>query len=118
MEQLKNPFAIYGYKGAEYFCDRKKPNRNKEHEPVHTVSFDELPGNKNCASMVKTTGDAHANQSTVSETLALWPRFIEPLFLETTNCSRISPVSICILCIDKSRGTETKITSRAVRIGR
>ena len=24
MEQLNNPFAIYGYKGAEYFCDRKK----------------------------------------------------------------------------------------------
>ena len=24
--------------------------------------------------MVKTTEDAHANQSTVSETLALWPR--------------------------------------------
>ena len=24
MEQLKNPFAIYGYKEAEYFCDRKK----------------------------------------------------------------------------------------------
>lgn len=24
MEQLKNPFVIYGYKGAEYFCDRKK----------------------------------------------------------------------------------------------
>lgn len=38
MEQLKNPFAIYGYKEAEYFCDRKKLNRNKEHEPVHTVS--------------------------------------------------------------------------------
>lgn len=48
-----------------------------------TVSFDELTGNKNCASMVKTTGDAHANQSTVSETLALWPRFIEPLFLDS-----------------------------------
>lgn len=40
MEQLKNPFVIYGYKGAEYFCDRKKKRlkRNKEHEPVHTVS--------------------------------------------------------------------------------
>lgn len=24
MEQLNNPFVIYGYKGAEYFCDRKK----------------------------------------------------------------------------------------------
>ena len=24
MEQLNNPFIIYGYKGAEYFCDRKK----------------------------------------------------------------------------------------------
>ena len=24
MEQLKNPFVIYGYKGAEYFYDRKK----------------------------------------------------------------------------------------------
>ena len=24
MEKLKNPFVIYGYKGAEYFCDRKK----------------------------------------------------------------------------------------------
>ena len=24
MEQLKNPYVIYGYKGAEYFCDRKK----------------------------------------------------------------------------------------------
>ncbi len=24
MERLKNPFTIYGYKGAEYFCDRKK----------------------------------------------------------------------------------------------
>ena len=23
MEQLNNPFVIYGYKGAEYFCDRK-----------------------------------------------------------------------------------------------
>lgn len=38
MEQPKNPFVIYGYKGAEYFCDRKKLNRNKEHEPVHTAS--------------------------------------------------------------------------------
>lgn len=24
MEQLNNPFVIYGYKGAEYFYDRKK----------------------------------------------------------------------------------------------
>ena len=24
MEQLNNPFVIYGYKGAEYFCDCKK----------------------------------------------------------------------------------------------
>lgn len=24
MEKLKNPFVIYGYKGAEYFCDRKE----------------------------------------------------------------------------------------------
>ena len=24
MEQLNNPFVIYGYKGADYFCDRKK----------------------------------------------------------------------------------------------
>lgn len=24
MEQLNNPFVIYGYKGVEYFCDRKK----------------------------------------------------------------------------------------------
>lgn len=24
MEQLNNPFIIYGYKGADYFCDRKK----------------------------------------------------------------------------------------------
>ena len=24
MEQLNNPFVIYGYKGSEYFCDRKK----------------------------------------------------------------------------------------------
>lgn len=24
MKQLNNPFVIYGYKGAEYFCDRKK----------------------------------------------------------------------------------------------
>ena len=24
MEQLNNPFVIYGYKGGEYFCDRKK----------------------------------------------------------------------------------------------
>ena len=24
MEQLNNPFVIYGYKGTEYFCDRKK----------------------------------------------------------------------------------------------
>lgn len=39
-----------------------------------TVSFNELTRNKNCASKVKTTGDAHANQSIVSETLALWPR--------------------------------------------
>ena len=23
MERLNNPFVIYGYKGAEYFCDRK-----------------------------------------------------------------------------------------------
>lgn len=38
MEQPKNPFVIYGYKGAEYFCDRKKLNRNKEHEPVNTAS--------------------------------------------------------------------------------
>lgn len=24
MEQLNNPFVIYGYKGADYFCDRKR----------------------------------------------------------------------------------------------
>lgn len=30
MEQLNNPFVIYGYKGAEYFCDAKK--RRKYHE--------------------------------------------------------------------------------------
>lgn len=24
MERLNNPFVIYGYKGAEYFCDRRK----------------------------------------------------------------------------------------------
>ena len=24
MKQLNNPFVIYGYKGAEYFCDRRK----------------------------------------------------------------------------------------------
>ncbi len=24
MERLNNPFVIYGYKGADYFCDRKK----------------------------------------------------------------------------------------------
>ena len=24
MERLNNPFVIYGYKGAEYFCDRQK----------------------------------------------------------------------------------------------
>lgn len=24
MEQLNNPFVVYGYKGAEYFCDRRK----------------------------------------------------------------------------------------------
>lgn len=24
MEQLNNPFVIYGYKGSEYFCDRQK----------------------------------------------------------------------------------------------
>lgn len=24
MEKLRNPFVIYGYKGAEYFCDREK----------------------------------------------------------------------------------------------
>lgn len=24
MEQLNNPFVVYGYKGAEYFCDREK----------------------------------------------------------------------------------------------
>lgn len=24
MEQLNNPFVVYGYKGSEYFCDRKK----------------------------------------------------------------------------------------------
>lgn len=41
MEQLKDPFAIYGYKEAEYFCDRKKLNRNKEHEPVHTASCED-----------------------------------------------------------------------------
>lgn len=27
MEQLNNPFVIYGYKGAEYFCDRKKETK-------------------------------------------------------------------------------------------
>ena len=24
MERLNNPFVIYGYKGAEYFCDMQK----------------------------------------------------------------------------------------------
>lgn len=28
MGQLRNPFVIYGYKGAEYFCDRKKRDEN------------------------------------------------------------------------------------------
>lgn len=28
MEQLNNPFVIYGYKGAEYFCDRKKRRKS------------------------------------------------------------------------------------------
>ena len=27
MGQLRNPFVIYGYKGAEYFCDRKKETK-------------------------------------------------------------------------------------------
>ena len=27
MEQLNNPFVIYGYKGAEYFCDRETETR-------------------------------------------------------------------------------------------
>lgn len=27
MEQLNNPFVIYGYKGAEYFCDREKETK-------------------------------------------------------------------------------------------
>lgn len=41
MEQPKNQFVIYGYKGAEYFCDRKRLKRNKEHEPVHTASCED-----------------------------------------------------------------------------
>ena len=28
MERLNNPFVIYGYKGAEYFCDRQKETEN------------------------------------------------------------------------------------------
>ena len=24
MATLNNPFVVYGYKGAEYFCDRQK----------------------------------------------------------------------------------------------
>lgn len=27
MEKLNNPFVVYGYKGAEYFCDREKETR-------------------------------------------------------------------------------------------
>ena len=27
MEQLNNPFVVYGYKGAEYFCDREKETK-------------------------------------------------------------------------------------------
>ena len=27
MGQLRNPFVIYGYKGAEYFCDRKNETK-------------------------------------------------------------------------------------------
>lgn len=27
MERLNNPFVIYGYKGAEYFCDRKEETK-------------------------------------------------------------------------------------------
>ena len=27
---INNPFVIYGYKGAEYFCDRKKSARHKK----------------------------------------------------------------------------------------
>lgn len=30
MEQLKNPFVIYGYKGAEYFYDRKKETETQQ----------------------------------------------------------------------------------------
>lgn len=27
MRQLNNPFVVYGYKGAEYFCDREKETK-------------------------------------------------------------------------------------------
>ncbi len=27
MERLNNPFVIYGYKGTDYFCDRKKETK-------------------------------------------------------------------------------------------
>ena len=27
MEELNNPFVVYGYKGAEYFCDREKETK-------------------------------------------------------------------------------------------
>ena len=29
MATLNNPFVVYGYKGAEYFCDRQKETEKK-----------------------------------------------------------------------------------------
>lgn len=46
MKELNNPFVVYGYKGAPYFCDREKETSNiavfyqqKQSKPVPVINY-------------------------------------------------------------------------------
>ena len=42
MATLNNPFVVYGYKGAEYFCDRQKETEKMISTLHNAVSYTHL----------------------------------------------------------------------------